>query len=74
MHKVESSRYRPKSVPSVKTLLEDYSCFAIPNSTRFEMRAHTANIKSAPPRPIGATLRATLGLSAGLALTVPCYQ
>jgi hypothetical protein len=49
---VESSRYRPKSVPSVKTLLEDYSCFAIPNSTRYEMRAHTANIKCfLPPHP-----------------------
>ena len=40
------SRYHPKVVPTIHTLLHDYSPFVIPNTLKDTYRSHSANIKT----------------------------
>jgi len=44
-YQIEFSRYHPKVVPSVPTLLEDYTCFVLPNALRNTLRGHRSNVK-----------------------------
>ncbi|XP_024385842.1 uncharacterized protein [Physcomitrium patens] len=44
-YQIEFSRYHPKVVPSVPTLLEDYSCFVLPNAHKTTFRGHRCNVK-----------------------------
>ncbi|CAK9879892.1 unnamed protein product [Sphagnum jensenii] len=44
-YQVEFSRYHPKVVPSIPTLLEDYSCFVLPNAHKTTFRGHRSNVK-----------------------------
>ncbi|CAM6106108.1 unnamed protein product [Calypogeia fissa] len=44
-YQIEFSRYHPKVVPIVPTLLEDYSCFVLPNAHRMTFRGHRSNVK-----------------------------
>lgn len=44
-YQIEFSRYHPKVVPSVPTLLEDYSCFVLPNAHKSTFRGHRTNVK-----------------------------
>lgn len=44
-YQIEFSRYHPKVVPSVPTLLEDYSCFVLPNAHKSTFCGHRSNVK-----------------------------
>ncbi|KYR00548.1 hypothetical protein DLAC_02562 [Tieghemostelium lacteum] len=45
-YQIEFGRYHPKVVPKIKTLLEDYSCFVLPNSMKYQCLGHRKNVKS----------------------------
>jgi hypothetical protein len=45
-YQVEFSRYHPRVTPRVTTLLEDYTCFVVPNAPRSVLLGHTANVKA----------------------------
>ena len=40
------SRYHPKSLPTIHTLLHDYTPFVLPNKLKDTYRSHSANIKT----------------------------
>ncbi|KAK4538164.1 hypothetical protein CDCA_CDCA16G4189 [Cyanidium caldarium] len=45
-YQVEYSRYHPQVPPRIRTLLEDYHCFVMPNAERQpRLRAHEGNVK-----------------------------
>ncbi|GAM24710.1 hypothetical protein SAMD00019534_078850, partial [Acytostelium subglobosum LB1] len=44
-YQIEFGRYHPKVVPRIKSLLEDYSCFVLPNSLRTTLSGHKKNVK-----------------------------
>ncbi|KAN0036022.1 hypothetical protein ACTA71_005320 [Dictyostelium dimigraforme] len=44
-YQIEFGRYHPKVVPKIKTLLDDYSCFVLPNSLKFNCTGHKKNVK-----------------------------
>ncbi|KAL3683464.1 hypothetical protein R1sor_001486 [Riccia sorocarpa] len=44
-YQIEFSRYHPKVLPNIPTLLEDYSCFVLPNAHRTTFRGHRSNVK-----------------------------
>ncbi|ORY89421.1 WD40-repeat-containing domain protein [Leucosporidium creatinivorum] len=45
-YQIELSRYRPKDVPVIHSLLQDYTPFVVPNSIANVLEGHTANIKA----------------------------
>ncbi|KAF2068728.1 hypothetical protein CYY_009949 [Polysphondylium violaceum] len=44
-YQIEFGRYHPKVMPKIKTLLDDYSCFVLPNSLKFNCVGHKKNVK-----------------------------
>ncbi|KAM9964460.1 hypothetical protein ACTFIW_004224 [Dictyostelium discoideum] len=44
-YQIEFGRYHPKVMPKIKTLLDDYSCFVLPNSLKFNCNGHKKNVK-----------------------------
>ncbi|GJQ11439.1 hypothetical protein GpartN1_g3230.t1 [Galdieria partita] len=44
-YQVEFSRYHPKALPRIKTLLEDYHCFVLPNREKQRFVGHQSNVK-----------------------------
>ncbi|KAN0027026.1 hypothetical protein ACTFIU_009706 [Dictyostelium citrinum] len=44
-YQIEFGRYHPKVMPKIKTLLDDYSCFVLPNSLKFNCHGHKKNVK-----------------------------
>ncbi|EME26021.1 hypothetical protein Gasu_63220 isoform 2 [Galdieria sulphuraria] len=44
-YQIEFSRYHPKAAPRIKTLLEDYHCFVLPNREKQCFVGHQSNVK-----------------------------
>eukprot|EP01132_Coremiostelium_polycephalum_P009326 gene9326-11436_t len=44
-YQIEFGRYHPKVMPRIKSLLDDYSCFVLPNSLRASLNGHKKNVK-----------------------------
>eukprot|EP00124_Ichthyophonus_hoferi_P004443 Ihof_evm2s489 gene=Ihof_evmTU2s489 len=44
-YQIEFSRYHPKMVPKIETLLRDFSSFVIPNAPKAYLTGHRANVK-----------------------------
>ncbi|KAJ1979963.1 hypothetical protein H4R35_001309 [Dimargaris xerosporica] len=47
IYQIQTSHYLPDVQPTVKTLIQDYSSFVIPNSLKSTLVGHRANIKCA---------------------------
>eukprot|EP00899_Mesostigma_viride_P000063 jgi/Mesvir1/10057/Mv12126-RA.1 len=45
LYQIEHSRYHPKLLPKVTTLLEDYQCFVLPNALKMTLAGHRGNVK-----------------------------
>ena len=44
-YQMEFSRYRPKTTPKVKSILQDYTSTVIPNKELNTFSGHTGNVK-----------------------------
>jgi COMPASS component SWD3 len=44
-YQMEFSRYHPKTVPKVTTLLQDFECDVLPNCVKSTYRGHSQNVK-----------------------------
>ncbi|KAL1916932.1 uncharacterized protein VTP21DRAFT_5129 [Calcarisporiella thermophila] len=44
-YQIEFSRYHPRTAPVIDTLMEDYTCFVIPNAVRARLCGHRGNVK-----------------------------
>ncbi|OQR91077.1 hypothetical protein THRCLA_22491 [Thraustotheca clavata] len=44
-YQMEFSRYHPKTIPKVTTLLRDFECQVLPNAVKTTFEGHTQNIK-----------------------------
>eukprot|EP01134_Creolimax_fragrantissima_P007018 CFRG7018T1 len=45
-YQIEFSRYQPKIVPKIESLLNDFSSFLLPNAVKLSLKGHTANVKT----------------------------
>ncbi len=44
-YQMEFSRYHPKTIPKVTTLLRDFECQVLPNAVKTTFVGHTQNVK-----------------------------
>eukprot|EP00026_Physarum_polycephalum_P006258 Phypoly_transcript_06300.p1 GENE.Phypoly_transcript_06300~~Phypoly_transcript_06300.p1 ORF type:complete len:572 (+),score=66.81 Phypoly_transcript_06300:79-1794(+) len=44
-YQIEFSRYHPKIIPKIQTLLEDYHAFILPNALKNTLTSHKRNVK-----------------------------
>lgn len=44
-YQIEGSRYHPRVLPRIATLMEDYTCFLLPNANKTTFRGHRENVK-----------------------------
>ncbi|XP_004347572.1 WD-repeat protein [Capsaspora owczarzaki ATCC 30864] len=44
-YQIEFSRYHPKVIPKIETLMQDYTSFVLPNACRTTLKGHTDSVK-----------------------------